>query len=125
MVVALQSGWNKIAAAENWPQFRGPTRQRLSTEQSASLHWSAESNFVWKAEIPGEGWASPSVWNDKVFLTTTADRNETAVVEAGPEFKVAAKNPLGEKCQASIAVSQGELFIRTEKNHCCTGKIRR
>ena len=37
------------------------------------------------------------------------------------EGKVLAKNPLGEKVQASIAVSQGQIFIRTEKNLFCIG----
>jgi Concanavalin A-like lectin/glucanases superfamily len=34
---------------------------------------------------------------------------------------VLAKNPLGEKTQASMAVSQGQLFIRTETNLFCIG----
>ena len=31
-------------------------------------------------------------------------------------------NPLGEKVQASPAISQGQIFIRTEKNLFCIGK---
>jgi hypothetical protein len=38
------------------------------------------------------------------------------VIAAGPQFKVLAKNPLGEKVQASMAVSQGRLYIRTANN---------
>jgi len=37
------------------------------------------------------------------------------------KFKVLAKNGLGENAQASIAISQGHLFIRTEKNLLCIG----
>jgi hypothetical protein len=44
------------------------------------------------------------------------------VIEAGPEFKVIASNPLGERCQASPAVSQGQIFIRTDKNLFCIGE---
>jgi hypothetical protein len=43
------------------------------------------------------------------------------VIEAGPAFKVLARNPLGEKVQASMAVSDGQLFIRTEQNLFCIG----
>ena len=43
------------------------------------------------------------------------------VIQAGPEFKELASNSLGEKVQASIAVSQGQLFIRTEKSLWCIG----
>ena len=45
-----------------------------------------------------------------------SDAGETTVIAAGPQFKVLAKNPLGEKVQASMAVSQGRLYIRTANN---------
>ena len=62
------------APAENWPQFRGPTGQGISSEQDLPMHWSVDSNVVWKAAIPGEGWSSPIVWNDKVFVTYATER---------------------------------------------------
>lgn len=33
-----------------------------------------------------------------------------------PQFKLLAKDALGEKCQASMAVSEKPLFIRSDKN---------
>lgn len=73
-------GWTLILAtlsarAENWPGFRGPTRQGISTEKKLPLHWGADSNVVWKIEIPGQGWSSPIVWRDRVFLTTVTDNS--------------------------------------------------
>ncbi len=62
------------ASGENWPQFRGPTGQGISLEKNLPLNWSAESNVVWKAAIPGDGWSSPVVWGDRVFITTATDR---------------------------------------------------
>ena len=59
--------------AENWPFWRGPTRQGISEETGLPLHWSAESNVVWKAEVPGEAWSSPIVFGDQVFVTTTTE----------------------------------------------------
>ena len=59
--------------AENWPQFRGPTHQGLSSESEVPLQWSGTSNIVWRTAIPGEGWSSPIVWNDRVFLTTATE----------------------------------------------------
>jgi outer membrane protein assembly factor BamB len=58
------------ALAENWPQFRGPTGQGISSETALPLHWGPESNVVWKTEIPGQGWSSPTVWDHYVFVTT-------------------------------------------------------
>jgi outer membrane protein assembly factor BamB len=59
--------------AENWPRFRGPTGQGISSETNLPLHWNSASNLAWKAELPGLGWSSPIVWNDHVFVTTVTD----------------------------------------------------
>jgi outer membrane protein assembly factor BamB len=59
--------------AENWPRFRGPTGQGISTETGLPLHWSATSNMAWKKAIPGEGWSSPIVYANRVFVTTATD----------------------------------------------------
>jgi outer membrane protein assembly factor BamB len=64
------------AGAEQWPGFRGPTRQGISLERNLPLKWSASENVAWKTEIPGQGWSSPIVWGDRVFVTSTTD-NET------------------------------------------------
>jgi len=63
--------------AENWPSFRGPTRQGISSEKNLPAHWSAQSNVAWRAEVPGVGWSSPIVWKDRVFVTTATD-NDTS-----------------------------------------------
>jgi outer membrane protein assembly factor BamB len=61
--------------AENWPGFRGPTGQGQSKEKNLPLHWSADSNVVWKTEIPAPGWSSPIVWGRRVFVTGVSDNN--------------------------------------------------
>lgn len=66
--------------AENWPQFRGPGHQGISTEKNLPLKWSASENIVWKTAVPGESWSSPVVWEDKVFLTTATDNGESCRV---------------------------------------------
>ncbi len=69
-----------IAAAENWPEFRGPTHQGLSSEKNLPLNWSSTSNILWKASISGESWSSPIVWKDRVFLTTATDNGQSCRV---------------------------------------------
>src|SRR3954449_11693142 len=61
------------ASAENWPQFRGPTGQGTSSEKNLPTRWSATENVAWKTAIPGEGWSSPIVWGDRVFVTAATD----------------------------------------------------
>lgn len=59
--------------AENWPFWRGPSRQGISAETALPLHWSAQSNVVWKAEVLGEAWSSPIVYGEQIFVTTTTE----------------------------------------------------
>lgn len=61
------------AGAENWPQFRGPGRQGLSSEPEAPVRWGASENVAWKVEVPGEGWSSPIICGERVFLTTSTE----------------------------------------------------
>ena len=58
---------------ENWTQFRGPNGQGISQAKGLPVRWSAEENIAWKADIPGESWSSPIVWNERIFLTTTTE----------------------------------------------------
>jgi outer membrane protein assembly factor BamB len=76
MALVLLALWSLRLGAENWPRFRGPTGQGISSERNLLLHWSTSSNVVWKTAIPGEGWSSPIVWGDRVFVTT-ATQNGT------------------------------------------------
>lgn len=61
------------AFAEDWPRFRGPTGQGIAADPNPPLRWSATENVAWKTPIPGEGWSSPVVWGDRIFLTTATD----------------------------------------------------
>ncbi|HLY11790.1 MAG TPA: PQQ-binding-like beta-propeller repeat protein, partial [Planctomycetota bacterium] len=56
----------------NWPRFRGPTGQGIATD-AAPLSWDASTHVAWKTAIPGEGWSSPIVWGDRVFVTSATD----------------------------------------------------
>src|SRR4051812_14157022 len=70
------------ALAENWPKFRGPTGQGLSSETAVPVTWSVTQNVAWKADIAGEGWSSPIVWGDKVFVTAALEKGVSCHVLA-------------------------------------------
>jgi len=55
-------------AAQNWPQWRGPQSDGVSTTAHPPTEWSEEKNIKWKVKIPGTGSATPIVWGDKVFI---------------------------------------------------------
>jgi outer membrane protein assembly factor BamB len=60
--------------ARDWPEFRGPTGQGISEAKNVPLKWSGSENVVWKTAIPGSGWSSPVLVNERVYLTTAAPR---------------------------------------------------
>jgi outer membrane protein assembly factor BamB len=68
--------------ADNWPCFRGPNGQGVSTETNLPLTWSTNENVRWKTPIPGQAWSSPIVWGDKVFVTTATDQGRDCHVIA-------------------------------------------
>ena len=72
-LTALLLMCSKSALAENWPCFRGPTRQGISHEKDIPVEWNQTSNIVFKTPIPGIGWSSPIVFDDRVFVTTATD----------------------------------------------------
>jgi outer membrane protein assembly factor BamB len=66
--VAL-TGTVALAAAENWPQWRGPGSQGVSSEKALPTEWGPAKNVAWKTALPGSGHSSPVVWGDRIFLT--------------------------------------------------------
>ena len=51
-----------------------------------------------------------------------SDDGITKVIRPGDTLDLVAENDLGEYCYASPAISQGQIFIRGEKNLWCVGK---
>ncbi len=58
---------------QDWTRFRGPNGQGVTSESDLPLNWSGDSNIAWKTPIPGQGWSSPIVSGDHVFVTTATD----------------------------------------------------
>jgi len=57
-------------AAEDWPQFRGPRGQGMSTATAVPVEWGPRKNVAWETAIPGKGWSSPVLAAGRVYLTT-------------------------------------------------------
>ena len=58
-----------VAAAENWPQWRGPFLNGSTTETNLPTTFSPTKNVVWVADVPAGGGATPIIWGDRVFLS--------------------------------------------------------
>jgi outer membrane protein assembly factor BamB len=62
-----------VTSAEDWPQWRGPGSQGVSTETAIPAAWTPGTNIAWKTPVPGRGHSAPVVWRDRVFLTTALE----------------------------------------------------
>lgn len=56
------------AYADNWPQWRGPAMNGVSTEKNLPLSWTIEENISWKLPLPGLSGSTPIIWRDRIFL---------------------------------------------------------
>jgi outer membrane protein assembly factor BamB len=65
-----------VAAAAEWPEFRGPTAQGHATATDLPIEWSREKNVAWRQAVPGSGWSSPVVDRGRIFLTTGVQGSE-------------------------------------------------
>jgi len=55
--------------AADWPQFRGPAGDGHADSKNLPTTWNEETNVAWKAAIPGKGWSSPSLFQNRLYLT--------------------------------------------------------
>jgi outer membrane protein assembly factor BamB len=65
--------------------------------------------------------ASPVLAEGRLYITSE-NEGLTTVFAAGPKFEILAENPLDDYCLASPAVSDGQIFIRTDKFLWAIGK---
>lgn len=64
----LVAGLSALAAADNWPQWRGPHLNGVSREANLPLKWSTQENVAWKLALPGRSGSTPIIWGDRIFL---------------------------------------------------------
>jgi outer membrane protein assembly factor BamB len=59
-----------VPAAGDWPQWRGPASQGISSETGLPTHWTSAKNVAWKASLAGTGASSPIVSGGLVIVTS-------------------------------------------------------
>lgn len=78
-----------VAAAENWPQWRGPYLNGVSNEKNLPVKWTTEENVTWKLAMPSWTGSTPIIWGELIFLNVAegdelhlwcVDRNKVAMI---------------------------------------------
>jgi outer membrane protein assembly factor BamB len=79
-------------------------------------------SMVWEERLKGSGaasgsWSSMLLSDGKIYVPNQA--GDVFVLRASPKFEVLATNSVGEPTNASLAASDGEVFLRTNQSLWC------
>ena len=73
--------------ADNWPAWRGPSANGVSSETNLPIKWSKTENIAWRLPMPALSGSTAIVWGDHIFLSVaqgsdlflwSVDRNKGA-----------------------------------------------
>ena len=67
---------NVFAAAKDWPQWRGPNRDGISTETGLLKEWPSDGPpLAWRTKGLGRGMSSVAIANGRIFTQGAANKN--------------------------------------------------
>ena len=75
---------------------------------------------IWKERLGGKLWGSMLFADGRLYVSNL--EGQTFVLAASPMFELQAKNDIGERTYSALAVSNGELFLRTYEHLYCIAK---
>jgi len=64
---------------EQWTRFRGPNGNGVGQASHLPETWT-ESDYNWKIQLPGKGFSSPVIWNDRLYVTSTIEESATLII---------------------------------------------
>lgn len=65
-----------------WPQWRGPNFDGVAPSGNPPIEWSETKNIAWKVGIPGNGFGTPVVWGDTIFILSAVPVTSGGPLEA-------------------------------------------
>ncbi|MHB8519760.1 MAG: outer membrane protein assembly factor BamB family protein [Limisphaerales bacterium] len=79
LTLFVMASFATTALAENWAHWRGPFLNGSTTETNLPAQWSRTENVAWRVDLPGPSAASPIIWDDAVFVSST-DANAKTIL---------------------------------------------
>ena len=79
----------------------------------------ATGKILWVKDM-GRQYASSVLANGLVYMPN--DEGLITVIKPGPTFEAIASNSIGERMNASPALSNGKIYLRGDKHLFCIGK---
>lgn len=59
-------------SSSDWIQFRGNQGLGLA-DGNPPIHWDETENVLWQESLPGSGWSSPVIKDERIYLTAAVD----------------------------------------------------
>ena len=110
-----------------WTQWLGsPTKNNTPVGHNIPTEWnvgdfdyetgewdpSGAKNIKWAARLGSQTYGNCVVADGKIYVTN--EDGLTTVFKAGPEFELLAENATDEYTLSSVAISDGQIFLRTD-----------
>ena len=68
------------STAANWPNWRGPDNNGISSEKNLPVQWNENKNIRWRVPLPDRGNSTPIVWGQRVFITQAVEKENRRTV---------------------------------------------
>jgi outer membrane protein assembly factor BamB len=81
-------------------------------------------DVVWQERLPARGSYYASLIAGAGRVYAVSEDGEATVVAAKPDFEILSSNPMGERVMATPAVSDGQMFIRSDETLFAIGTPR-
>jgi outer membrane protein assembly factor BamB len=118
---------HRLWAFQNGPDVPTPVTdgKLLWTVNDRGIYWCLDwktGKEIWGPQRIRNGTysSSPVMADGKIYVTS--EEGVTTVIKASEKFEVLAENVIDDYVLSSIAVSDGQLFLRTAKALYCIGK---
>jgi len=76
LVLAGSATW---AAEPQWTRFRGPNGTGVGEASAVPVSWT-DRDYLWKTKLPGTGFSSPVVWDDRLYVTSALEEQSQLIV---------------------------------------------
>ena len=114
-----------------WEQKRGvaalssllyikPYLYSISRDNILHCLEASSGTIAWTQRLSGVHWASPVYADGRIYILS--EEGVTLVLRPGPKYDEVGRNAIGVRCFASMAVSQGNFYIRSDRDLYCVGK---
>jgi outer membrane protein assembly factor BamB len=77
LALTLSTAFATSVHAGNWAHWRGPEFNGSSPEKNLPDDFSKTNNVKWSADLPGPAAASPIVWDNTIFISSTDKKTKT------------------------------------------------